>query len=65
MKKKLSEIQMAIRNALPDTLTYTEKYTILSKLSDEYRIRSRKEVVDEVNKFKAKTHDNKSRASIS
>lgn len=47
-------IMMEIRKALPDTLSYTEKCRILEKLADEYRVKSRKEVSDEVTKFKAK-----------
>lgn len=43
---------MAIRKALPDTMSYTEKCRLLEELSDEYRRKSRREVQDEVNRFK-------------
>ena len=46
-------IMMAIRKALPDTLSYTEKCRILENLADEYRVKSRKEISEEVAKFKS------------
>lgn len=47
-------IEMAIRNALPDTLSYTQKCRILEKLADEYRNKSRKEISEAVDKFRSK-----------
>lgn len=53
-KPDLKMIEMAVRLALPDTLSYTQKCRLLEKLADEYRAKSRKEVSDAVDKFKSK-----------
>lgn len=43
-KKDVKMIEMAIRNTMPDTLSYSEKCQILERLAEEYRKKSRKEV---------------------
>lgn len=53
-KNAMKIIEMQIRQALPDTLSCTQKCRLLEKMADEYRERSRKEVSEEVARFKAK-----------
>lgn len=48
-KSEIKMIEMEIRKALPDTLSYAEKYQILDKIADEYRTKSRKEVYSDLN----------------
>jgi len=56
-KEQMKLIMMAVRKAMPDTLTYVQKCVILEKLADEYRAKSRKEIGDEVAKFKLQKHN--------
>jgi hypothetical protein len=55
-KKEEKMIQMDIRKALPDNLSYSQKVQILEKLADEYRAKSRKEVYGDLN-YKGKGID--------
>lgn len=51
--KTMKEIQMDIRNCLPEKWTYSQKLKALEELADEYRKKSRDEVYGD-QKFKGK-----------
>lgn len=55
-KKETKMVEMEIRKALPNSLSYSEKCAILERLAEEYRQKSRKDVYGD-QKFKGKNID--------
>lgn len=45
---------MEIRKAMPETMTPAEKAQLLEDLAAEYRVKSRKDVYSDTEKFRAK-----------
>lgn len=53
-KQRMKMISMEIRKCLPNDITDSQACAILESLADEFRRRSRKDVSQDVAKFRAK-----------